>query len=105
MASWRRQLTYGEICSPKCGLFTVLKKMACSHGKFCDLGSGAGRAVFAAAFSWDFDKVLGIEISGRACGDLSRRKLLPRFDLHIREKMESETRREVDVNFIKATRR
>ncbi len=33
-----------------------------SGGVFCDLGSGSGRAVFAAAMLHDFDKCLGIEV-------------------------------------------
>ena len=95
-------LTYGEICfGPFAGLFQVLRNDGLQPGgKFCDLGSGAGRAVFAAALSWDFEKVLGIEIL-QGLHELCDQKLLPRFDLHIREKMESETRREVDVNFIR----
>ena len=40
--------------------------MDVSGGKFVDIGSGAGKAVFAAALVHDWDHCVGIEINGHA---------------------------------------
>lgn len=60
-------LVYGEIAfAPLKGVFDILKRwhhvLFKPGGVFLDIGSGSGKAVFAAALIHDFDACFGIEI-------------------------------------------
>jgi len=95
-------LTYGEVeYGPFAGLFKVLERDGLApEGKFADLGSGVGKAVFTAALAHDFAKVLGIEILSELHA-LCQEKLLPRFDVHLRERLEPPERQGVDIRFVR----
>mmetsp|Transcript_36292 Transcript_36292/g.62622 ORF Transcript_36292/g.62622 Transcript_36292/m.62622 type:complete len:701 (-) Transcript_36292:44-2146(-) len=56
-----KSLIYGEVEFNS--FYRVLRKINPAPGKvFYDLGSGTGKAVFAARFAYDFSKCVGIEI-------------------------------------------
>ena len=73
--------TYGEV-TPE-GFSKILSDAdAKSGGKFCDLGSGTGKAVVLASLFGNFSKLVGIEI----IKDLyeSSKNILARFDPEVR---------------------
>lgn len=59
-------LTYGEIdFDSTCSILQSLPRqdfVASGKGVFYDIGSGAGRAVFAARFAGDYERCVGIEL-------------------------------------------
>ena len=56
-----KSLIYGEV--DFASFYTVLRKINAAPGQvFYDLGSGTGKAVFAARITQDFSKCIGIEI-------------------------------------------
>lgn len=69
-------LAYGEIMfDPFLATFAKIKSryggLAERGGRFVDVGSGAGKAVFAAALLHEWDSLLGIEVrGGYVCGGL-----------------------------------
>jgi Histone methylation protein DOT1 len=55
-------LVYGEVSFESLGIAMVKCMDFAPGGIFCDVGSGTGRAVFAAALLHDFDEIHGVEI-------------------------------------------
>lgn len=61
MLNNEKSLIYGEVEFPS--FYRILRKINPQPGlTFYDLGSGTGKAVFAARFAYDFERCIGIEI-------------------------------------------
>lgn len=59
-SSTNKSLIYGEVDFDS--FAKILRGLPVNTGKFCDLGSGSGRAVFIARILHDFDECVGVEI-------------------------------------------
>jgi len=77
-----REITYGEI------IFTSFKSLlekvsSPPNSVFYDLGSGIGKAVFAAALLGPFERLIGVEIVEQLHITALQVKLVPLVDFHI----------------------
>lgn len=93
-----KSLTYGEISFDTFPQILAAAKLK-HGGTFCDLGSGTGKAVIAAALVGSFDKLIGIEL----LDDLyeASERVLAKFEAEVRPKLPAELKRR-SVAFIHA---
>jgi len=89
-----QSLTYGEIYFDT--FYEMLKKIKPKKGEiFYDLGSGTGKAVFAAHLLFPFSKTIGIEIIPELCK--TSKNILEKYEKEIRPKiLEKNNKQRID---------
>jgi len=89
-----QSLTYGEILFDS--FYEILKKVQPKEGEFFyDLGSGTGKAVFAAHLLFPFSKTTGIEILPELC-QISK-NILEKYEKQLRPKiLEKNNQQKID---------